>query len=100
VSNRKLRGLLGVDFTTFLIGAAMLTAFLRLFALRPILAGSLLGVPILTLLLLGLFTALMLKFVLYVVLPVALVILMVRALRKLRRPHAVAPPPPGAAQTY
>jgi len=78
----------------------MLTAFLRLFALRPILAGSLLGIPIMTLLLLGLFTALMLKFVLYIVLPITLVLVMVRALRKLRRPHADAPPPPGAAQTY
>ncbi len=100
MSHRKLRQLHGVDSVTFLLGAAMLTTFLRLFALRPILAGSLLGIPIMTLLLLGLFTALMLKFVLYVVLPVILVTVMVRALRKQRRPHVDGPPPPEAAQTY
>jgi hypothetical protein len=77
----------------------MLTAFLRLFALRPILAGSLLGIPIMTLLLLGLFTALMLKFVLYIVIPVSLVLLLLRALRKQRVPHSAAPPPE-TAQTY
>jgi len=78
----------------------MLTAFLRLFALRPILAGSLLGVPIVTLLLLGLFTALFLKLVLYVVLPITASLLLVRALRKSRRPRVSEPPPPEASRTY
>lgn len=59
----------------------MLSAFLRLFALRPLLAGSLLGVPILTLLFLGLAAALFLKVLLFVVLPVTLVVLIVRAMR-------------------
>lgn len=62
----------------------MLSAFLRLFALRPILAGSLLGVPILTLLMLGLATMLFLKLLLFVVLPIGLGILLLRSLRKLR----------------
>ncbi|MDZ7631753.1 MAG: hypothetical protein U5K74_10510 [Gemmatimonadaceae bacterium] len=62
----------------------MLSALLRLFALRPILAGSLLGIPILTLLLLGLATALLLKVLLFVVLPVALGLLLLRALRNMR----------------
>lgn len=78
----------------------MLTAFLRLFALRPILAGSLLGIPIVTLLLLGLFTALFLKLVLYVGLPIAASLLLVRTMRKSRRPHASASPPPEPARTY
>ncbi len=59
----------------------MLTALLRLFALRPILAGSLLGIPILTLLLLGLFTALFLKLLLFIGLPILLVLLLLRLIR-------------------
>ena len=64
----------------------MLTAFLRLFALRPILAGSLLGVPIVTLILLGLATALLLKVLLFVVIPVTLVVWLFKRMR-----HAPAP---------
>ncbi len=76
----------------------MLAAFLRLFALRPILAGSLLGVPILTLILLGLFTALLLKFLLFIVLPVTLGWLILRAMRNTNtyRYDAPSPPPPPA----
>jgi hypothetical protein len=66
----------------------MLTALLRLFALRPILAGSLLGIPILTLLLLGLAAALFFKLLLFVVLPVGLGLLLLRALRNARRSDA------------
>jgi len=60
----------------------MLTALLRLFALRPIFAGSLIGIPILTLILLGLATALFLKLLLYIVLPVTVVFVIVRSLRR------------------
>jgi hypothetical protein len=69
----------------------MLTAFLRLFALRPILAGSLLGIPILTLLLLGFATALLLKVLLFVVIPVTLVVWLVKRMRRA--------PAPAPAQT-
>lgn len=62
----------------------MLAALLRLFALRPILAGSLLGIPILTLLLLGLATALLFKVLLFVVLPLTLAWLLIRAFRNQR----------------
>lgn len=62
----------------------MLTALLRLFALRPILAGSLLGIPILTLLVLGFFTAVILKLMLFVGLPILLVYLVIRMVRKPR----------------
>ena len=65
----------------------MLTAFLRLFALRPILAGSLLGIPLLTLLILGLAT------VLFVVLPFVLVTMLVRAVTRPRAPHVSHTPP-------
>ena len=60
----------------------MLTALLRLFALRPILAGSLLGIPILTLILLGLAAAVLLKVLLFVVIPIVLGIWIVRRLRR------------------
>ncbi len=66
----------------------MLTAFLRLFALRPILAGSMLGIPILTLILLGLATALLLKVLLFVVIPVTLVVWL---FKRMRRTPAPAP---------
>ena len=65
----------------------MLTSFLRLFALRPILAGSLLGIPILTLILLGLATAVLLKVLLFVVIPVVVVVWLVKRLR--RNPNPV-----------
>jgi hypothetical protein len=60
----------------------MLTAILRLFALRPILAGSLLGIPILTLLLLGLAAAVLLKVLLFVVIPIVIGIWIVKRLRR------------------
>jgi hypothetical protein len=59
----------------------MLAALLRLFALRPILAGSLLGIPILTLLLLGLAAAVFLKVLLFLVLPLLLGWWLVRLFR-------------------
>ncbi len=60
----------------------MLTALLRLFALRPILAGSLLGIPLLTLILLGLATAVFLKLLLFVGLPILLGLWLLRLIRK------------------
>lgn len=59
----------------------MLAALLRLFALRPILAGSLLGIPILTLLLLGLAAAVFLKLLLFVVMPLLLGWWIIRLMR-------------------
>ncbi len=60
----------------------MLSAFLRLFALRPILAGSMLGIPILTLILLGLAAAIFLKVLLFVVIPVTIGVWIVKRLRR------------------
>jgi uncharacterized membrane protein YvlD (DUF360 family) len=62
----------------------MIAALLRLFALRPILAGSLLGIPILTLLALGLFTVVLFKVLLFVVLPLTLAWLFIRSIRRHR----------------
>ena len=64
----------------------MLTALLRLFALRPILAGSLLVIPILTLIALGLATALLLKVLLFVVLPVTLGLWLFKRMRRSAAP--------------
>ena len=60
----------------------MLTALLRLFALRPILAGSLLGIPILTLIVLGLATAVFLKVLLFIVIPIVIGIWIVKRMRR------------------
>ena len=62
----------------------MLTALLRLFALRPILAGSLLGIPILTLIVLGLATAVFLKVLLFIVIPIVIGIWIVKRMRRER----------------
>ena len=66
----------------------MLTVLLRLFALRPILAGSLLGIPLLTLILLGLAAAVFLKLLLFVGLPILLGLWLLRLLRKPRHEAA------------
>ena len=60
----------------------MLAALLRLFALRPILAGSLLGIPLLTLILLGFATVVLLKVLLFVVLPIVAVMWIVKRMRR------------------
>lgn len=65
----------------------MLTSLLRLFALRPIFAGSLVGIPILTLILLGLATAFFLKLLLFIVLPFTVITLLVRAIMRSGRKH-------------
>ena len=60
----------------------MIAALLRLFALRPLLTVAILGFPILLLVAVGLFTILALKFLVFVVLPVALVVWLVRTLSR------------------
>ena len=48
----------------------MITALLRLFALRPLLSLAIFGIPILVLVAVGLFTILALKLLVFVVLPI------------------------------
>jgi hypothetical protein len=57
----------------------MLADILRLIALRPLFTLAILGFPLLLLVAVGLFTILALKFLFFVVLPIALLIWLVRA---------------------
>ena len=56
----------------------MLKALLRLFALRPFFTMAILGIPVAILIAVGLFTIFALKFLLLVVVPVALVVWLAR----------------------
>lgn len=62
----------------------MIAALLRLFALRPLLTMAILGIPIVALILIGLFTVIAFKLLVFVVLPVVAVIWL---LRTFLRPH-------------
>lgn len=57
----------------------MIDALLRLFSLRPFLTMAIFGIPVLILILVGLFTIWALKILVFVVLPIALVIWIVRS---------------------
>ena len=52
----------------------MITALLRLFALRPLLSLAIFGIPIMVLVAVGLFTILALKLLVFVVLPIMAVV--------------------------
>jgi hypothetical protein len=52
----------------------MITALLRLFALRPLLTLAIFGIPLFVLVAVGLFTIIALKLLVFVVLPVAVVV--------------------------
>ena len=52
----------------------MIAAIVRLFLLRPIFTMAILGVPVIILIAVGLFTIMALKFLVFVVLPIAIVI--------------------------
>lgn len=58
----------------------MIAAILRLFALRPLFTLAIFGIPLLVLVAVGLFTILALKFIVFVVLPIALVVWLLRKL--------------------
>ena len=58
----------------------MIASILRLFALRPFLTIALFGIPIFALVLVGLFTVFALKFLFFLVLPIALVVWVARKL--------------------
>lgn len=67
----------------------MLSTFAKLFALRPILSMAILGVPIMTLIVIGFFALWFVKILFFVVLPVALVIWLVRKVMKKEKPVVV-----------
>jgi hypothetical protein len=56
----------------------MLQLILRLFALRPLLSLAIFGIPVLTLVAIGLVTVVALKALLFVVLPIAFVVWLLR----------------------
>ncbi len=58
----------------------MIASILRLFALRPFLTMAILGIPVMLLIAIGLMTVMVLKFVVFVVLPIALIVWIFRKL--------------------
>jgi hypothetical protein len=58
----------------------MLAAIARLFLLRPLFTTAILGVPVLILIAVGLFTIMALKLLVFVVLPIAIVVWVLRKL--------------------
>jgi hypothetical protein len=58
----------------------MIASILRLFVLRPLFTMAILGVPVIILIAVGLMTIWVLKFLVFVVLPIALVVWLVRKL--------------------
>ena len=56
----------------------MIASLLRLFALRPFFTMAILGVPVILLIAVGLFTIVALKFLVFIVLPIALVAWLLR----------------------
>lgn len=56
----------------------MIASLLRLFALRPFFTMAILGFPVILLIAVGLFTIVALKFLVFIVLPIALVVWLLR----------------------
>jgi type IV secretory pathway VirB3-like protein len=66
----------------------MIAALLRLFALRPFLTMAIMGIPVLVLIAVGLFTIVILKALLFFVLPIVVVVWLLRKLFGKREPQA------------
>ena len=66
----------------------MIAALVRLFALRPFLTMAILGIPVILLIAVGLFTIFALKFIALFVLPVVFVVWLVRRLLRPTPPTA------------
>jgi hypothetical protein len=65
----------------------MLTSISRLFALRPFFTTAIIGIPLIMLVAIGLFTVMAVKFFIFVVLPIGLVVWLFR--RVFGRPRTV-----------
>jgi hypothetical protein len=74
----------------------MFASLLRLAAVRPLLGAAIFGIPVLVLIAVGLMAIWVLKFLLYVVLPVAGVVWLIR---KLRQPVEGSAPAAASAGT-
>lgn len=75
----------------------MLASLARLFALRPFLTIAILGVPVMTLVLTGLFAVMAFKFLVFIVLPIAVVVWLVRRVMQGDRTVPAAPAPPASS---
>lgn len=64
----------------------MLAAIVRLFALRPVLTISILGIPVLLLVAVGLLTIFVLKILVFAVLPIVLLVWLFRWLTRANEP--------------
>ncbi|HET7456294.1 MAG TPA: hypothetical protein VFJ74_01485 [Gemmatimonadaceae bacterium] len=60
----------------------MIAQLLRLFALRPFLTIALFGIPLFVLVAIGLVTVFALKFIVFIVLPIVLVVWVIRKLTR------------------
>ena len=60
----------------------MLASLARLFQLRPVLTTAILGIPVILLIMIGLFTVFTLKFLVFVVAPIAVVVWLFRKIFK------------------
>jgi hypothetical protein len=56
----------------------MLTSISRLFQLRPFYTTAIIGIPIIVLIAIGIFTVMAVKFIVFIVLPIALVVWLFR----------------------
>lgn len=72
----------------------MLSSLFRLAAVRPLLGAAIFGIPVLVLIAIGLAAVWLLKLLLYVVLPVAVVVWL---LKKLRQPVEGTPAAAGSS---
>jgi hypothetical protein len=70
----------------------MLSAFAKLFAIRPLLSMAILGVPVLTLIAIGFFALWAFKILIFVVLPIVLVVWLIRRITRPRVVVAAAEP--------
>jgi type IV secretory pathway VirB3-like protein len=68
----------------------MISSLLRLFALRPFLTMAILGIPVIVLIAVGLLTIVLMKLLLFVVLPIVAAVWLVRRLlrKEERQPTA------------
>jgi len=68
----------------------MISSLLRLFVLRPFLTMAILGIPVIMLIAVGLLTIMLMKFLVFVVLPIMAAVWLVRRLlrKEQRQPTA------------
>lgn len=68
----------------------MISSLLRLFALRPLLTMAILGIPVIVLIAVGLLTIMLMKVLVFVVLPIMAAVWLVRRLllKEQRQPTA------------